>query len=354
MKEVFREFLFNEHILVSDMAGIKAEDAFCTVVSLAKKFGIRIVEGAEMANPEMIKDAAHNLGEFVPEPFYRGFPQSVRALTSEQLLFDQLYHYTQTYGIGWFDEVGHSTMEEVFKRLAFNEKTEPKDFRIYNEERARQTLIRSVCDFLKGNRPLDIDRSIVVWEAWQEYGEDILPEWIPCKQNAVMLLCKTRNIEGFGRYLKLPDVIKVLDYIQYHDYGSENLKKLNLKNQDRKLLAKLIDSLFERFDPDNGERLRDIRECFEKRKIWCGLLHHIHYRPKNGVAERFVSMIRKGDNMSYYSDFEDMMANGATIDAAEYLKKVKGSGMLLRNLNYILSRCESDEEVEEVLSCLTK
>lgn len=369
MKQIYRDYLFTKHILVSDYGEEENEskcsaspetECFGALVTLAKRFGIRITEGAEMANMQMVKDAAMNLGEYVPEPFYRGFPQTVRELTNEQRLFDQLYHYTQTYGMGWFGEVGHSTMEEVFRRLAFDEKTEPKDFRILTAMAAEELLKGSIQDLLSGTRPLNIDQMLLVKNAWTDYKQDILPGWIGCKHTAIELLCETRDVHYFSVYLALPDVIKVLQCIQYNVYHSENLKKLNLKNQDRKLITKLLDEFFRKYnveaeDPNWTSIFfeREYRECFEKRKIWCGLLHHIHYRPKCQIAEIFVRDIRNGDNCSAYSVFEDCMANGATIDAAEFLKKAKGNGTLLRNLDYILSRCKTEEEVKGVLSCLT-
>ena len=345
MEQIFRDYLFTKHILVCDYSeedGAECStnpetECFGALVALAKKFGIRITDGANMANMQMVKDAAMNLGEYVPEPFYRGFPQTVRELTNEQQLFDQL-----------------------FRRLAFDEETEPKDFRILPLAEAEDILKVSVWELLSGTRPLNIDQTLLVRNAWSTYGKDILPERIGCKKTAVELLCETRDADTFAKYLTLPDVIKVLECIQYNTYHSENLKKLNLKNQDRKLITNLMDILFRRAEGEakDGNRYmaffeKQGQECFEKRKIWRGLLHHIHYKPKGQIAMTFVNDIREGENCSAYSVFEDCMANGAPVDAAEYLKKTKGSGALLRNLDYILSRCGSGEEVKGVFSCLT-
>ena len=72
----------------------------------------------------MVKELSKRFGENVPKPFYRGFPQSVRNLSTEELLFDQLAHYFNTYGLGNFEEPGHSMLEKDFERAAFQEETE--------------------------------------------------------------------------------------------------------------------------------------------------------------------------------------------------------------------------------------
>ena len=354
MREIFKSYLFQHHILVNDKSWMTVEsgECLCSLVTLANKFDIRIIRGGLLANQQIIRDAAMYLGEYVPEPFYRGFPESVKKLSPEEKLFDQMYHYTLTYGMGWFEECGHSTIEELFERIAFQEKTEPKDFMILTEEEATNKVKEFVKRLLGENsRPLNEDQLFVVAAAWKEYTTDILPEKILCKRTAVEMLYRTKD-QVFYRYLKLPDTIKLLEFIQFYQYGSENLKKLNLKNQDRKLITKLLDYFFEgifgEFDPS-------INECFEKRKIWCGLLHHIHYKPKNRDAEMFVHDIRSGVNRSAYSRFEAYMADpepDGRIMAAKVLAKDKGNSELVRKLNYILSRCKTEEEVKEVLKCL--
>ena len=344
MKDLFRDYLFTKHILVGN-GGRSEEDIFNTLFALKNKFGINITKGADLADSAMIKYVQDQLGEYVPAPFYRNFPASVRELTSNQLLFDQLLHYAMTYGIDNFNAPGYSVFEEDFNRLAFNENVQPKDFEILHEDKATEILIQSVKDLLNSSRPLSEGNYEVVVAALKEY--EIFPKEIPCKQTAVRLLYDTKN-QYFARFLTLPDVIKLLDYINYTQYNNENMKKLNLKNRDRKIITKLIDTCF-------GDRIyksfqKEMAECFEKRKIWCGLLHHIHYQPKCDDAKMFVIMIRSGENISVYSRFEDEMKNGNTIEAAKVLSEGKGSSVVIRNLNYLLSRCNTEEEVKGVLS----
>jgi ABC-type sugar transport system ATPase subunit len=76
----------------------------------------------------------------VPPSFYRGFPESVKKLSRAELLFDQLIHYTRTYGFGNFDSPDYSRFEEDFERCAFREEVTPRDFSILCEEEAKEVL----------------------------------------------------------------------------------------------------------------------------------------------------------------------------------------------------------------------
>lgn len=349
MNTIYKDYLFKKHYLVKEntAVGIELKDAFATLFTLANKFGIKIVQGAEYAHPDMIREAADMLGEYVPEPFYRGFPESVRQLTPDQLLFDQLYHYWCTYGHGDFDgDADHSLFEETFEKTAFKEHTEPKLFTIVSETEGCEIVVKEAKSLLSSSRPLSESDYGFVKQAWIDFNSYILPEWIPCKKTAIQLLYDTKSML-FVKYIELPDVIKLVEYIQYTQYGSEKLNKLNLKNQDRKLVTRVLDKLFE-----NGQGLYN--DLFEKRQIWKGLLHHIHYKPKTQVSTIVIQCLRASEepNWSSMSKFENFMHDGYPVLAAEYLATYKGTGALIRNLDYILSRCNTDEEVKEVLACL--
>lgn len=363
MKETYKRFLFEHHILVNDGNPeddrcISETDQISVAMALAGKFGIRIRKGIRLANTQMIRDAERYLGEYVPEPFYRGFPASVLEMTPDQRLCDQLLHYTETYGLGWFDEPGHSMLEtigdsklrDVFDEKLVPEHVEPKDFDILSESKAIVELKKFLGILLSANRPLNLDQLALVEESFTDFGADILPPAMPCKDTVIRLLYDFGNLY-FCRYLKLSDTIKLLNYIQYTQYNSENLKKLNLKNRDRKIITRVINWFFDK----TGEELDhyvDQFVCFEKRKIWCGLLHHIHYKPVNDAAQRFTDAIRSGPNISHFSAMERYMNAGRPVDAAKYICATKGSGTLLRNMNYILSRCHSEREIKEVFKCL--
>ena len=126
----------------------------------------------------------------------------------------------------------------------------------------------------------------------------------------------------------------------------KDIRQLNLRNQDRKLIAAVIDAFFEQENPN-------VRDCYEKRKLWAGLLHHIHYVPKNDAAADFVQAMRgKGENQSVYAAFEAVMDENDVKKAAGILARGKGSGAVGRNLNYLLSRCRDASDMEAVVSCL--
>lgn len=336
MEKIFKDYLFTKNIFVADKA---AENPFETCFSLAKLFDIKITEGAALAHKDMIRTAEELLGRYVPYPFYKGFPESVRELSQAQLLFDQLVHYTVTYGFGCVSAPGHSIFERDFERIAFNEETEPKKFIILTEEAAEARLMEAVEDMLSSSRPLSEMQYEVVSGYIALYSYKI--QSCACKDTAMRLLCENRDTY-YVRFLALSDILKVVERINYEDYDNRNIRKLNLRNVDRRFITGMLDLVLER-----GRC--DVRECFERKAVWNGLLHHIHYKPKceNGVS--FLSLMRGEGNRSVYSDFERYMAERDIKEAVRVLRSGKGAGAVLRNLNYIISRCESEEEVNAVL-----
>ena len=93
MKDLFKEYLFSKYILVNDKGS--DENSFYALFTLAKKFAVEITKGQELAHINIVKFVSKQLGINVPQPFYKGFPESVLKLSSNQLLFDQLFHYYQ-------------------------------------------------------------------------------------------------------------------------------------------------------------------------------------------------------------------------------------------------------------------
>ncbi len=156
MKKIFVKYLFTRHILVAEGTARTEDDArFETLFSLANLFGIRVKEGEKLVQPDMIRTAEECLGKKVPEPFYKGFPESVRELSQDKLIFDQMVHYAITYGLGDFSAPGHSLFELNFERTAFREDTEPRDFAVLSEGEAALRLGEMVNDLLAGTRPLN-------------------------------------------------------------------------------------------------------------------------------------------------------------------------------------------------------
>lgn len=343
MKNIYKKYLFNKHILVNEGNIESTEIQFDTIFALANLFNIKITEGEKLVSREMIKYASQRLGENVPEPFYRGFPQSVKELSADQLLFDQLVHYAITYGFGNFSEAGHSIFEKDFERTAFKEGADIKDFVILNEMDADAALGNMINDLLLGTRPLSDEQYALVVEYVKD-NNNFIPDGIGSKNTAIKLILDLRD-NAYANYISMSDVIKLVDELNFQKYENTNIKKLNLKNQDRKFITSIIDILF------SSGRV-DIKNCYEKKKIWCGLLHHIHYVPKSEEAKAFVDAMRGNENLSVYSAFEKAMTEKNVKTAVDALKTGKGSAAVLRNLNYIISRCESVDDLKYIIDCI--
>ncbi len=339
MNSLYKDFLFTKHYLVndniSDADGLNAEkNIFESLFALAQLFNIKIIKGQELIQSDMISYASKQLGEKVPEPFYKGFPQSVRELSPDQLLFDQMLHYTITYGFGDFSEAGHSVFEENFKRTAFKENAEIKEFSIITEKEARIILTQAVNNLLAGTRPLSKNQ----YELVKSFIADTqyVPGNIASKNTRVKLLNDTRNLD-LAKSLNLSDVIKLTEELNFQNYKKKNIKKLNLKNQDRKFIASVIDYII------SAGKI-DTITCFEKKKLWAGLLHHLHYHAPTKEGISFIKAMRGKENHSVYSEFEKQMAAKNINLAVDSLKNGKGSAAVLRNLDFILSRCETDDD----------
>lgn len=339
MKDIYRNYLFTKGILVSN-GEKEPKEAFETLYSLAHFFGVRITDGAVLAGRELIKYCQKMIGYNVPEPFYRHFPTSVRGLSSDQLLFDQAMHYITTYGLGNFSEPGHSVWEQALERDAFKEDVEQKPFVIITEKQAVSRLKEYSLSLMDSTRPLsDMQYDLVL----SMTKEGILkPEKIASVNTAIRLLSDTREMY-FTRFLRLSDVIKLVMELNYREYKSEDVKKLNLKNRDRRFVTSVIDALISRDDAN-------FAECFEKRDLWKGLLHHLHYRPCDAFGEEFVNAIRGGKNISVYSSFEKAMEEGDIRKACDILRTEKGPGEVLRKLDYMVSRVRDPSDIDYILS----
>lgn len=339
MNGIYKDYLFDKYILVGKKKEENAENRIATFFSLLRLYNVRIIKGEEYLSQEMILYTAERLGKNVSEPFYKGFPKSVRKLSRRGLLIDQFFAYARTYGLGHFmgDEI-HSLFEEKIVRENFKEEAEIKDFSIISEEEANEILCDKARDLLLSTRPLSEKNYELVKNVILDFDPKITE--IASRNTAVKLLRDTRDVR-FADHLYLSDMIRFLDELTHYEYKNSAMNKLNLKNQDRKFITTLIDRFF-------LLNKCDLRNCFEKKKIWNGLLHHIHYKPKTEKSREFVNAIRSDKNLSVYSEFEKMMENEDIIGAVDCLKKNKGAAAILRNMNYILSRCNSTEEVEYV------
>lgn len=339
INDKIRLSLFDRHILVNDY-DVKEENPGEVLLSLAKLCNIKVVKGTKLAHRLMINYSSQRLGKKVPPSFYTGFPQSVLKLKPEEFLYDQLLNYFITYDLGDMSERRHSVLEEQVQRTVFNEKVEPLEFTIVDKEEAIKTACRMADDLCASTRPLNVIQFELLLNVYECF--DYLPEKISSINTRVKLLIGTKNYK-LAEDLKLSDVIKVVDELNYTQYSNNNIRKLNFKNQDRKFISKVIDIMF-------TQDTRDVMNCYEKKSIWAGLLHHIHYKPVNDEAAKFCELMRGNVNLSAYSVFEKNIASKDIVKAVDELKKSKGSGAVLRNLNYIVSRCEAEEDIRYVIN----
>ena len=200
-----------------------------------------------------------------------------------------MVHYITTYGFGCFDRTGHSLLEDYMGRTVFNEKTNTKDFVVLKESDAVIKLEEYIDGLTSNTRPLsDSDYELVL-----EHVNDGYVISCGSKNLAIKLLIDTRDVR-FADAIQLFDVIKLVSELNYQVYGNKNMKKLNLKNKDRKFITEIIDHMFD----TNTVKLTDIMTCCEKKKLWNGLLHHIHYRSSKENARSFVELMRGKINIS--------------------------------------------------------
>lgn len=141
---------------------------------------------------EMIRELSKRLGENVPEPFYRGFPESVRNLSTDELLLDQLLHYFHTYGLGNFDEQDILYLKERLNVRLFRENTDVQEFMIQTETEAEDTIRTIVKQLLSGSRPLS-ERQYALVHAFVCDDVCDLPD-VASKNTLIRLLIDTKKL----------------------------------------------------------------------------------------------------------------------------------------------------------------
>lgn len=357
MKDFYTDYLFSKHYFVVNEDD---ESQWAKVfVSLAKFFGI-YVDGPNMMHLtlEHLKTAERNIGSDVPAPFYRGFPESVKTLSIEEKVLDHALHYLRTYGCNDFSEPGHSLFEQEVLRPVFKENTEPKRFDILTEGDAVEKLKEYAEDLCHGTRQLSGNQYLLVYFMANDYG--FKPFHIASRNLAIQLLVDTLD-PWYFYFLELSDVPKAASemhykygHVKYDIHRNINYEKhLNLPNKCRKVLTAGLDRIFEKLGEAPSDRIaHEMRICFEKQAEWTGLLHHLHYKGRNNIANLFITNMRGRKNLSYLSEFERYLSKGEVYRAAEFLLESKGQGALLRSLDRILMNCRSDEEVQKVLSLI--
>ena len=203
MKSEYKSVLFQKHILVNDSG--KGRCPLEVIYSLLNLMNIKVTGGFELATEDMIRFCQGVLGTGVPEPFYRGFPNSVRAIPPVCRLFDQVAEYTRTYGFGDFETAGHSLFEEAIKRSAFDEKRNPLlEVKIVTEEEAIEILKSYAEAFAASTRPLNPVQLELIKNVTKDYNW--FPNAIASKLTACDLLRQTGDMR-YADFIKLSDVI---------------------------------------------------------------------------------------------------------------------------------------------------
>ncbi|MBR6365188.1 MAG: hypothetical protein IKS10_03685 [Lachnospiraceae bacterium] len=352
MNEKFKIALFRKNILTYPDDS-KGENWFEVLYALGELLNLRIVSGDKTKlTQDVLAFAQSSVGIYVAPAFYKRFPWSVRELNQKELLFDQLNHYATTYGTGDFSTPGHSIFEQEYERAPFNEKIKPKKFRLMSESEGAKIVLADAEAMLKQTRPLSDTDFDILKAAICDYG--LNAKTVASKNTAIRLMLAFRMTRYVGM-LNLSDILKVVDelmyvwypgpYVQAQSKGKNPLTNLHLRNQDRKWITALIDRKFEQGGPT-----LNVTECFERKALWAGLLHHLHYKPKNSTARAFVNAMRGNKNYSTYAAMEEALKKNGATTALEVLRHGKGSGSVLRSMNYLLSRCKSDAEIDRVLS----
>ena len=349
MKETFKKYLFDKNILVNDGAEEKDEELeslLCT--ALMAKYGYNVVSGAELMSKPVFDYVAKQIDFKPTEPFYRGFPESVKKLCPEECLFDQLWSYYKTYGLDDFSEEQHSVCESPVERIALLKSFTTKNVKILNEkdaEKELESLLQGLCD---QTRPMSEYQFEVLVEAIREY--DMFMFEFASSNTAIKVLLETRDLRYAEKYsapLELSHFPKIVEELNYKVYRNNDIKKLNLKNQDRKFLINVLNILITNsYNDFNLISDYQIAVCAEKRAIWKGILYHLHYKDYR------LSFIYNSKVFSGMSEFERFMAGENTYGAASILKYRKGTSAVLRNLDYIVSRTKEFSEVERVLDLL--
>ena len=158
-----------------------------------------------------------------------------------------------------------------------------------------------------------------------------------------LLVCSRR--EAYADALMLSDVLALAGELQFRATGRRNLRRLNLCNQDRQLLTRVMHRLF------RTGRV-DLARCFEKKALWCGLLHHLHFRAQTKPEADFVRRMREKGNDSACAAFEKAMTRGDIAAAVHILRQSGGARLLQRHLSYLLSRCRTQAALTFVFSQL--
>lgn len=341
MNSNIREYFFRKGYFIEDSASKK--NPLEVLIALGKKFNIRVVSGRELASVNMLKLAQQEIGYDVPASFYKFFPQSVKALFPVEQMLNQAIQYVNTYGLNDFKNPGHATFEETFEELAYDEEGEKKEFKILTLKEAKTMAIQYADDLLKGTRPLSTEQFNLILGVMSSYR--YLPKIIASRNTAVELVVYRGDLR-YTKFFGIADIINYVEQVNYEYHDSANVKKLNLHNFFRRMIKAMLDEKLENVSE------HDIRICCEKKKIWCGLLHHIHYKPKTEAAKLFVNTMRGKANGSYISEIEKLLKADFK-KAVELATSSKGANYVLRHINYYIWFAKDSDDIKFLIDKAT-
>lgn len=340
--------LFQSNIIVSDTG----KDQEAVYITLLAKFGIKIAdeESFNLLNPEILKVFERVFRQPLGEPFYRGFPESVKNLSEEEILIDRLLHYMQTYGEGDFENRHFSIFEKEVEKIPFKESYDLKIYKVVNSERAYKELCNIADTLLMRRQIMPCDFQFIIEMMDNGYN----PENIRSKQIMCFLIRNIREQKGDKeainfiynlRSFELNDILKLIGWDNsLKDFRSRpNFNKLNMTNKDRKFYTALIEHVAAR------TKTEDIIDVVEKRKIWKGLLHHIHFKATTLNATILANTVFDDSIKSTYSEVEKLFAEKKIVAAVTVLANNKGSTAVMRSINRFLCAANSQEERFEIV-----
>ena len=288
---------------------------------LASKFGV-VVNSPLLLCEDNVRAIADLFCREVPDSFYAN-PQDTSFYSEQELYIEQLISYLKIEMCGV-----ESEDPAVFARLPVFDKVLPtyvqgeekviRTFYIIDREEAEHYVSKLFEGYCSYTRPWSTsERGEVIFciDNGYFYGQNIA-----CKDNIIFLL-KTYGSEEFAKMLDYKDVVKISLSIL------EVRKQLTIDEKTRALLALAV---------------KNARPCVLSKK---------QSKYFNQLIKKTGADIPLTDNSdSPYAIAKKLVADGDVVGAAKFLA-TQGS-LLLRSLFWLLSRAESDEEVDEILSLL--
>ena len=339
MHKIFHKLFFSNSILIENGEGW---DTFDSRFILANRFNIRITEGKRYINENIVAFVCEMMAE-----------EQLKGTRDIQLQADKFSTSVLPHnGTAKEDECGDdnttddavtSFIDEIHES-ALNKNAGVKNFVIISEEEAEARLREKVEELLNDGREYNKFKYAVLKEYVTEYGNGI--DCRVDKDTVIKLLIETRNV-AFAKFLKLGDVVEFVYKLNAAVNPDCHMRThLNFTNRDRKFITAVINCTLEDLDQIFGA----FKSCNSNQKKWQIILRNIHYKPVLVRERLFFKYIHLKHNTRTYSRLEENMQNKDYYMAAMTLYVCGGSDALEKNLNYIVSRCENEEEIFAVVN----